>query len=72
MHAVYIPLAHDYLGVPAQLEREWVLEQLRFVLENPQIKKIGLNLKYHMHILARYGLSLEGNLSDPMLGLYYK
>lgn len=70
MHAVYIPLAHDYLGVPEQLNREWVLSQLKPLLEDSSIKKIGINVKHEMHVLARYGIFLQGIASDPMLGSY--
>src|SRR5699024_6834990 len=50
--AAYVPVAHDYMGAPEQLDRSWVLEQLKPILENPKIKKIGQNLKYDMNILA--------------------
>ena len=34
--AAYIPVAHDYLDAPPQLSREWVLEQLKPILEDPK------------------------------------
>lgn len=37
--AFYIPCAHDYPEVPAQLELKKVLSQLKPVLENPDVKK---------------------------------
>ncbi len=70
LHAIYIPLAHDYLGAPQQLERDWVLEQLKPLLEDPQIKKGGQNIKYDMHVLARYGIILQGVVADTMLASY--
>jgi DNA polymerase-1 len=68
--AAYVPLAHDYPGAPEQLEREWVLTQLKPLLEDPQRLKLGQNLKYDMSVLARYGISLQGVAFDTMLESY--
>lgn len=68
--AAYVPVAHDYVGAPEQLEREWVLEQLKPILESPEIKKIGQNLKYDMSVLAPYGIKLQGIAYDTMLESY--
>lgn len=68
--AAYVPVAHDYVGAPEQLERDWVLAQLKPLLENPEIKKIGQNLKYDMSILAPYGIKLQGIAYDTMLESY--
>ena len=68
--AAYVPVAHDYMGAPEQLDRSWVLEQLKPILENPKIKKIGQNLKYDMNILAPYGITLRGVAFDTMLESY--
>ena len=68
--AAYVPLAHDYLGAPAQLDRQWVLDQFRPLLENPNKPKVGQNLKYDMSVLARHGISLEGIAFDTMLESY--
>ena len=35
--AAYVPLAHDYLGAPEQLDRDTVLEQLKPLLEDPSL-----------------------------------
>jgi DNA polymerase-1 len=67
---VYIPLAHDYLGAPKQLNRDWVLQQLKPLFEDPKHLKIGHNLKYDMGILANYGISLQGLGFDTMLESY--
>src|SRR5690625_3810003 len=53
--AAYLPLGHDYLGAPAQLDRSEALEKLRPLLESEQHLKVGQNLKYDMSILARAG-----------------
>lgn len=68
--AAYVPVAHQYPGAPDQLSRDWVLEQLKPVLENDAIRKVGQNLKYDMSILARYGIDLNGIAYDTMLESY--
>lgn len=68
--AVYLPLAHDYMGVPAQLDRERVLTALKPLLEDEGLKKIGQNLKYDINVLARYGIELRGIGADTMLESY--
>lgn len=68
--AAYVPLAHDYLGAPPQLDRQQVLERLRPLLESPQVIKVGQNIKYDMSVLANYGIALRGGAFDTMLESY--
>lgn len=68
--AAYIPFAHDYPLAPKQLAKTFVLEQLKPILENKEIKKIGQNLKYDMKVLSRHGIQLQGVLYDTMLESY--
>jgi DNA polymerase-1 len=68
--AAYIPLAHDYPGVPEQLNRSGILEKLRSLLENPHKAKLGQNLKYDAHVLANHGIILRGIAHDTMLESY--
>ncbi len=68
--AAYVPLAHDYPGAPQQLSREWVLTQLKPLLEDPKQLKVGQNLKYDMSVLARYEIVLRGVAFDTMLESY--
>ncbi|MDI1293400.1 MAG: DNA polymerase I [Methylobacter sp.] len=68
--AAYVPLAHDYPGVPDQLDRSEILEKLRPLLENPRKAKLGQNLKYDMHVLANHGIALRGISHDTMLESY--
>lgn len=68
--AYYIPLAHNYEGAPEQLDRETVLAQIKPILENPAIKKIGHHLKYDAHIFANHGIELQGWYFDTMLASY--
>ncbi len=66
----YIPVAHDYLDAPTQLNSDEVLSELRVILENTSIGKIGQNLKYDSHVLANYGIRLNGITDDTMLKSY--
>ena len=68
--AAYLPLAHDYPGAPEQLPRDEVLDRLRAWLEDPDRNKVGHHLKYDAHILARYGIHLDGMAYDSMLESY--
>ncbi|NVK21991.1 MAG: DNA polymerase I [Kangiellaceae bacterium] len=68
--AAYLPLAHSYMGVPEQLDRDTVLQQMKPLLESEQHKKVGQNLKYDMSVLAKYGIILGGIEFDTMLESY--
>ena len=68
--AAYVPLAHDYEGAPAQLDRASVLDKLKPLLEDVRPRKIGQNLKYDMSVLANYGIALRGIAYDTMLESY--
>ncbi|MFO7551556.1 MAG: DNA polymerase I [Haliea sp.] len=68
--AAYVPLAHDYLGVPEQLDRDSVLAQLRPLLEDEARAKVGQNLKYDASVLASHGITLRGIRHDTMLESY--
>lgn len=68
--AAYVPVAHIYPGAPEQLSREWVLERLGPLLEDPARPKVGQNLKYDMSVLARHGVALRGIAHDTMLQSY--
>ena len=68
--AAYLPLAHDYAGAPEQLDREWVLDQLKSLLEDPDKAKLGHHLKYDRNVLANHGIRLQGIAYDSMLESY--
>ncbi|WP_409421278.1 DNA polymerase I [Pseudaeromonas sp. ZJS20] len=68
--AAYVPLAHDYLGAPAQLDRDWVLGQLKPLLEDPARPKVGQNLKFDRNVLQNHGIDLRGIAFDTMLESY--
>jgi len=68
--AAYVPLAHDYIGAPEQLDRETVLQQLRPILESKAVYKVGHNLKYDRNVLANHDINLSGIRFDSMLESY--
>ncbi|WP_070990126.1 DNA polymerase I [Halofilum ochraceum] len=69
-HAAYVPVAHSYPGAPEQLDRKYVLDRLRPLLEDEQQAKVGQNLKYDMNVLANHGVTLRGIRHDTMLESY--
>ncbi|MEE9452720.1 MAG: DNA polymerase I [Gammaproteobacteria bacterium] len=68
--AAYAPCGHDYENAPIQLSREFVLSQLKPLLENENTKIIGQNLKYDRSVLANYDIQLNGLAYDTMLESY--
>jgi DNA polymerase-1 len=68
--AAYVPFGHDYMGAPEQLDPDYVLEQLRPLLENPEQAKLGQNLKYDKNVLANHDIDLQGIAEDTMLESY--
>lgn len=68
--AAYVPVAHQYPGAPVQLGRDAVLARLKPLLEDPARPKVGHHLKYDAHVLAHYGIELDGIAFDTMLESY--
>lgn len=68
--AAYVPLIHDYIDAPEQLDLDWVLAQLKPLLESTRIKKIGQNLKYDANVLSHYDIKLQGIAFDTMIESY--
>ncbi len=68
--AWYIPLGHRYLGAPEQLDRKKVLDRLRPVFANPNIAKIGQNIKYDLLVMRRAGVEVAGVAVDTMIASY--
>lgn len=68
--AVYIPLGHDYEGMPTQLDRQLVLDKLKPLLEDRALFKAGHDLKFICHVLAQHGIQLQGIRFDVMLQSY--
>ncbi|GGD49399.1 DNA polymerase I [Pseudoxanthomonas indica] len=65
--AAYLPLAHDYPGAPAQLDRRLTLQQLAPLFADAGKKKLGQHGKYDLHVLRRHGVDVHGYRDDTML-----
>ncbi len=63
----YIPVGHDYLGAPEQLNLQMVLSALHPYIEGEQPRLIGQNIKYDLIILYRNGLHPRGISFDAMI-----
>ncbi|SFC88656.1 DNA polymerase I [Pseudomonas citronellolis] len=70
--AAYVPLAHSYMGVPQQLDRDAVLEALKPLLEDPNKAKVGQHAKYDINVLANAStpITVQGVAFDTMLESY--
>jgi DNA polymerase-1 len=68
--ACYIPLGHDYPGVPQQLDRDEVLRALKPIFEDASKAKLGQHAKYDINILSHYDIAVQGLLHDSMLESY--
>ncbi|MED5619731.1 DNA polymerase I [Ideonella sp. BN130291] len=68
--AAYVPVAHDYPGAPAQLSLDEVLGVLKPWLEDEHALKVGQHIKYDVHVLANYGITVRGYQHDTMLQSY--
>ncbi|WP_372865721.1 DNA polymerase I, partial [Spongiibacter sp.] len=68
--AAYVPFGHDYIDAPPQLSEEQVLGALKPLLEDPDVAKLGQNLKYDANVLANHGICLRGIAEDSMLESY--
>ncbi|MEH6454928.1 MAG: DNA polymerase I [Cocleimonas sp.] len=68
--AAYLPLAHDYIGAPQQLNFDDTLAKLKPLLEDSTSLKVGQNLKYDRSVLLNHGIELKGIRHDTMLESY--
>ena len=69
-HAYYLPLGHVYPGVQKQITSARALSLLKPVMENPEVKKIGQNIKYDLLVLGHYGIAVKGIVFDTMIASY--
>ena len=74
--AFYIPVGH-YVRSPLSavrseknLDLSLIIKNLKKILEDEKIKKIGHNLKFDLEILRRYGIELKGIHFDTMIASY--
>ena len=65
----YIPLSHQ---IGEQLEINEVIEALKPIFEDENLKKTLQNAKFDYNILQNYGIKLKGIIFDTMLASYIK
>ncbi|MDN5506319.1 MAG: DNA polymerase I, partial [Comamonas sp.] len=68
--AAYIPLRHEGMDVPEQLDLDRVLARLKPWLEDAGKKKLGQHVKYDQHVFANHGITVRGYAHDTMLQSY--
>jgi len=66
----YIPVGHTSPGEVEQPAKEDILRIFKPVLENPEVKKVGQNIKYDYIVLSRFGITLQGISFDTMIASY--
>ena len=60
-----------YVPIPANREEALqIVNIFKPVYENPEILKIGQNLKYELEVLRNYGIELKGKMWDTMIAHY--
>ena len=65
--ACYIPLEHTNLK--SEIDLDYFVSQIKIILEDSSILKIGQNIKYDLIILKKLGIKMK-NLDDTMLMSY--
>lgn len=65
----YLPVSHQFGD---QLELKDVIEAIKPILEDENIKKTLQNAKYDYNILQNYGIKIKGIIFDTMLASYIK
>ena len=73
--AYYVAFKKEAAGtiLPADdegLDRDWVFDKLKSILEDRRIKKVGQNIKYEYIILRNHGIELKGIYFDTMIASY--
>jgi DNA polymerase-1 len=59
-----------YVPLNGTVSRQKVLHHLKPLLENPEIRWIGHNIKYDLHVLLNAGIALKGVAFDTILASY--
>jgi len=66
----YIPINHQYEGMPKQAPLTLIQKTLGIAISNNQKKLVGQNLKFDLPMLNRHGIRVEEFLGDTMLMSY--
>ena len=60
-----------YVPIPDNCKKaETIVNIFKPLYENPQIMKVGQNIKYDMEVLMRYGVNLSAPMFDTMIAHY--
>ncbi len=62
--AYYLPFSED------KKEAQYLISKLKPVFENPNIEKVGQNIKYDILVLKNYDIDVKGDLFDTMIAHY--
>ena len=68
-NSFYIPVFHKY---GEQLELDYVVKELKPLLEDENIPKTMQNAKYDVNALKKYDINVQGVIFDTMLASYVK
>ena len=69
-YASYVPVGHVHENNPNQLDLDVVLEKMKPVFENENIKKFGYDTKSIGHALQNHGIELSSRNSDVLIASY--
>lgn len=64
---VFIPVLYD---TPGEFDKNFVIQNIKPILEDQNIGKIGQNAKYEMEIFKNEGIDMTGVVFDTMLAAY--
>lgn len=65
----YIPISHNFEN---QLSLDFILENLKPIIENSRIKKLTHDVKVEYNIFKSFDINLDGVIFDTMLASYIK
>lgn len=68
--AFYVPLAHRYVGAPAQLSAQTAWAELAPVLRDPKVALVGHDLKHLLLMAERAGVEVAALGFDALLASY--
>lgn len=66
----YVPVGHSYIDASPQLDKRYVMERLKPLMESEEIKKYGHNIKYTSIVLSNEDVDLKGIEFDTMIAAY--
>jgi len=63
----FIPVGYPF---ESDLTADYIIDRMKELLENPEILKIGQNIKYEMGVFGKLGIKLRGTCFDTMIAAY--